>query len=138
MGSSLSDLSVLEPGVQMARQALHLRIHAINIFVRDQDKSLKFYLDQLGFNLVGDVRFGTGERWVAVAPPDGSAVLSLVAPKPDSTDCELIGRSTQVVFVTEDVVVKYTEWRKRGSVCSTSETREVRAFRLFERRLEII
>src|SRR5437763_3038931 len=114
MGSSLSELSVLKPSVELDRQAPHLRIHAINIFVRDQDKSLQFYIDQLGFSLVGDVRFGTGERWVAVAPPDGSAVLSLVAPKPDSKDVELIGRSTQVILVTEDVVLKYTEWRKRG------------------------
>ncbi len=92
----------------------HLRIHAINIFVHDQDESLRFYLDQLGFNLVGDVRFGSGQRWVAVSPPDGSAVLSLIAPQPDSKDCQLIGRPTQVVFVTEDVAAKYIEWRARG------------------------
>jgi serine phosphatase RsbU (regulator of sigma subunit) len=92
----------------------HLRIHAINIFVRDQDQSLQFYRDQLGFSLIGDVRFGSGQRWVAVAPPDGSAVLSLVAPKPDSKEYALIGRSTQVVFVTEDVAAKFHEWRGRG------------------------
>ncbi len=75
---------------------------------------MRFYVDQLGFSLVGDVRVGSGQRWVAVAPPDGSAVLSLVAPKPDSKECALIGRPTQVVFVTEDVVAKFEEWRKRG------------------------
>jgi serine phosphatase RsbU (regulator of sigma subunit) len=41
-------------------------------------------------------------------------VLSLVTPKPDSKECALIGRSTQVVFVTEDVLAKFEEWRKRG------------------------
>src|SRR5215470_701938 len=100
--------------LRVEQQPLHLRIHAINIFVRDQDQSLRFYIDQLGFSLIGDVKFGSGQRWVAVAPPDGSAVLSLVAPPPDSKDCELIGRSTGVVFVTEDVVAKFQEWRKRG------------------------
>jgi serine phosphatase RsbU (regulator of sigma subunit) len=95
-------------------QQPHLRVHAINIFVRDQDQSLRFYVEQLGFGVVGDVRFGSGQRWVAVAPPDGSAVLSLVAPAPDSRDYRLIGRSTQVVFITEDVVAKFREWRKRG------------------------
>src|SRR4029077_7403837 len=80
----------------------HLRIHAINIFVRDQYLSLRFYLDQRGFSLVGDVRFGSGQRWVAVAPPDGSAVLSLVTPQPHSREEEFIGRPTHVVFVTED------------------------------------
>ena len=114
MGSSPLDVFADQPGPCPDRQQPHLRIHAINIFVRDQDQSLRFYLDQLGFSLVGDVRFGSGQRWVAVAPPDGSAVLSLVAPRPDSKECELIGRPTQVVFVTEDVVAKFQEWRKRG------------------------
>jgi serine phosphatase RsbU (regulator of sigma subunit) len=103
-----------EHGDPLDGQQPHLRIHAINIFVRDQDQSLRFYLDQLGFNLVGDVRFGSGQRWVAVAPPDGSAVLSLVEPKPDSKAYGLIGRSTQVVFITDDVVAKFRDWRKRG------------------------
>jgi serine phosphatase RsbU (regulator of sigma subunit)/predicted enzyme related to lactoylglutathione lyase len=114
MGSSPSRLYADQSTLRPEGQQLHLRIHAINIFVRDQDQSLRFYLDQLGFSLVGDIRLGTGERWVAVAPPDGSAVLSLVAPKPDSREYEFIGRPTQVVFVTENVVAKYGEWRKRG------------------------
>jgi len=51
---------------------------------------------------VGDIRIGSGQRWVAVAPPDGSTVLSLVTPKSDSKDCALIGRHG-VVFVTEEM-----------------------------------
>lgn len=96
------------------RPASHLRIHAINVFVRDQDVSLRFYVDLLAFSLVGDVRFENGERWVAVAPPDGSAVLSLVAPKPESKEYSLIGHCAHVVFVTDDFVAKYGEWIKRG------------------------
>ena len=92
----------------------HLRLHCINIFVRDQDRSLRFYLDQLGFHLAYDARLQSGERLVAVAPPDGSAVLSLVSPKPDSPEYKLIGRSTQVAFITENVVAKFQEWSKRG------------------------
>ena len=92
----------------------HLRIHAIKVFVRDQDESLLFYVDRLGFEVAFDARLESGDRWLAVAPPDGSAVLTLVAPKPGSKEYELIGRSTGVVFVTENVAAKYTEWRKRG------------------------
>src|SRR5579862_1077598 len=92
----------------------YLRIHAVNVYVRDQDESLRFYLDQLGFVLAFDAKLQSGERWVAVAPPDGTAVLALVAPKPDSPAYQLIGRSTRVVFVTEDVTAKYREWRERG------------------------
>jgi serine phosphatase RsbU (regulator of sigma subunit)/catechol 2,3-dioxygenase-like lactoylglutathione lyase family enzyme len=108
--SSRAEESEQRPGPHPA----HLRIHAVNVFVRDQDVSLRFYVDLLGFSLVGDVRFESGERWVAVAPPDGSTVLSLVAPKPDSKEYSLIGHSVHVVLVTDDFVAKYGEWRKRG------------------------
>jgi serine phosphatase RsbU (regulator of sigma subunit)/predicted enzyme related to lactoylglutathione lyase len=91
----------------------YLSIHAVNIFVRDQERSLRFYLDQLGFDLAFDAQLQSG-RWVAVAPPDGTAVLTLVAPKPGSAQHKLIGRATQVVFVTEDVTAKFHEWRQRG------------------------
>jgi serine phosphatase RsbU (regulator of sigma subunit) len=92
----------------------HLRIHAVNIYVRNQDRSLEFYLDQLGFNLAFDAKFGSGGRWVAVSPPDGSAVLMLISPKRGTQEYKLIGRATQVAFVTEDVMAKFHEWRKRG------------------------
>ncbi len=97
-----------------ATPGLHLRLHCVNVYVRDQDRSLRFYLDQLGFHLAFDARLQSGDRWVAVAPPDGSAILSLVVPKPKSQEYKLIGRSTQVVFVTEDLAAKFQEWSRRG------------------------
>src|ERR1700680_2453028 len=100
--------------VPPSRQEQYLRLHCVNIFVRDQDRSLRFYLDQLGFHLAFDIRLQSGDRWVAVSPPDGSAILSLVVPKPKSQEYKLIGRSSQVVFVTEDVTSKFQEWTKRG------------------------
>src|SRR5437762_10236818 len=92
----------------------YLRFHAVKIFVRDQDRSLRFYLDQLGFNLVYDTRLQSGERWVAVAPPDGTAILALVAPKHGSREYKLIGRATQIAFVTDNVIAKYRECSMRG------------------------
>jgi len=86
----------------------------VKVFVRDQEHSLRFYLDQLGFRLVADTVLQSGERWLAVAPPDGDTVIVLVAPEADSKLCELIGRHTDVVFVTNDVIARYREWSKRG------------------------
>ncbi len=91
-----------------------LGVHAVNVFVRDQDASLRFYVNQLGFRLVADVRLQSGDRWVAVAPPDGTTVLALCAPPPDSEERELIGQPTGIVFITEDVAAKFDEWRRRG------------------------
>jgi serine phosphatase RsbU (regulator of sigma subunit) len=96
------------------REHPFLGIHAVNIFVRDQERSVRFYLDKLGFDLAFDARLPTGQRWVAVAPPDGTAVLALIAPAAGTPEHKLIGRATQVVFVTEDVPAKFREWTKRG------------------------
>src|ERR1700746_3430465 len=89
------------------RQDLYLGIQAVDVFVRDIELSLQFYVDQLGFKVVSDVILQSGRRRVGVAPPDGTAVLNLIAPDAESEEFKLIGRSTQVVFVTEDVAAKY-------------------------------
>src|SRR5438270_2803521 len=113
MSGALSPLADRLP-LRLDRKDPHLRLYAVNVFVRDQERSLRFYLDQLGFNLAFDARLQSGERWVAVTPPDGSTVLALVAPEPDSKKYKLIGRATNVVFVTEDVAAIFREWSKRG------------------------
>lgn len=105
---------VAESELRPERKNASLRVHAVNVFVRDHEKSLRFYLDQLGFNLAFDVCLQSGERWVGVSPPDGTAVLTLIAPDPESEAYKQIGQPTPLVFVTEDVVATYTEWSKRG------------------------
>lgn len=99
--------------VRLDRGDPYLRIQNVIVFVQDQDRSLRFYVDQLGFSLVFDVRVPGGDRWVAVAPPDGSTILALMAPAAGSAEQRLIGQFTRVVFVTEDVSAKFAEWSKR-------------------------
>ncbi|MGB8458115.1 MAG: SpoIIE family protein phosphatase [Candidatus Acidiferrum sp.] len=92
----------------------HLSIQCVNIFVRDHDRSIRFFVDQLGFHLAYDAKLQSGERLVAVSPPDGSTVLALVVPKPKTPEYKLIGRATNIVLITEDVLAKFQEWSKRG------------------------
>jgi len=89
-------------------------LHFIMIFVRDQERSLRFYVDQLGFRLVVDQRFESGGRWIEIAPPDGNASLSLALARPDSEVYKLIGQDTRIYFITEDVNAKFNEWSRRG------------------------
>jgi serine phosphatase RsbU (regulator of sigma subunit)/catechol 2,3-dioxygenase-like lactoylglutathione lyase family enzyme len=114
MASSPSFGSVDQPALPADREASYLRVHAVNVFVRDQDQSLRFYVDQLGFSLAFDVRLQSGQRWVGVAPPHGTAVLTLIAPDPASDEFKLIGQPTGVAFVADDVVATYAQWRRRG------------------------
>jgi serine phosphatase RsbU (regulator of sigma subunit) len=96
------------------RQDLYVRLATVTVFVRDQELSLRFYLNQLGFELARDARLPCGDACLAVSPPDGTALLVLVAPKPGSEEHRLIGRATQVAFLTENVQRKYEEWRQKG------------------------
>ena len=91
----------------------YIRIFKSNVFVRDHERSLRFYVDQLGFSVVADGRFEFG-RWVAIAPPDGSAILALIAPKRGTDNYKLIGRHTQIAFIAEDIYATYDLWCSRG------------------------
>src|SRR5437764_738786 len=110
MGSSpprrMMDRSILRP----RQQEPYLSIHHFTIFVRDQDQSLKFYVDRLGFHLVVDTHLESGDRWVAVAPPDGTAILALVAPRADSEEYKLVGLARQVTLLAENVTAKFQCW----------------------------
>jgi serine phosphatase RsbU (regulator of sigma subunit)/predicted enzyme related to lactoylglutathione lyase len=114
MGSASSVFKAHRCSFHPDRQDPYLRLGSISVFVRNQDESLRFFIDNLGFGLAFDTPLPSGDRWLAVTPPDGTGVLSLRAPEPGSDECKLIGRPTQIVFVTDDILAKYEEWRKRG------------------------
>jgi len=104
------------PTVRLDRRDPYLRLQSVTIYVRNLDRSLDFYVNLLGFQLVFDARSQqfAGRRFVTVSPPDGTANLTLVAPERESEQFKLIGRATQVTFVTEDVLAKFREWSARG------------------------
>jgi serine phosphatase RsbU (regulator of sigma subunit) len=91
-----------------------LSVHAVTVYVRDQERSARFYVEKLGFQIAFDARLQSGRRWVAVGPADGNTVLALVAPEPGTAEERMIGRSTGVVFVTDNVLKKYAEWSGLG------------------------
>lgn len=92
----------------------YLRLFNSTVYVRDHEESLKFYVEQLGFSVVADVAYTVDGRWVAIAPPDGSALLALVSPRPGTEKARLVGRATQVGFISEDINSTYDLWRSRG------------------------
>ncbi len=99
---------------QPGRQDPYLRLASITVFVRDQERSREFYENCLGFSVAFDIPCPSGERWLMIAPPDGTALLTLVAPQPGTGKYDLIGRPTQISFLTEDIFAKVDEWSSRG------------------------
>jgi serine phosphatase RsbU (regulator of sigma subunit)/predicted enzyme related to lactoylglutathione lyase len=98
--------------LRLDKQDPYISLHFIMIFVLDQERSLRFYLDQLHFRLVVDEQVA-GTRWIEVAPLDGSASLALAQASPESA-AQFVGGDTRIFFVTEDVQAKYDEWSSRG------------------------
>jgi serine phosphatase RsbU (regulator of sigma subunit)/predicted enzyme related to lactoylglutathione lyase len=92
----------------------YLRLQFATIYVRDQQRSLEFFRDQLGFRTITEVVLEPGLRWIVVSPPDGAASLALVLPKPGCDEDRLVGCSGPFGFITEDVEAKHREWSERG------------------------
>jgi serine phosphatase RsbU (regulator of sigma subunit)/predicted enzyme related to lactoylglutathione lyase len=112
--STSSSRIFAEPAERECPECPYLRIFKSTVYVRNHDLSLKFYIDQLGFSIVADARFDFDGRWVAIAPPDGTAVIALIAPKPGTENYRLIGRNTQIGFISEDIDTTYELWQNRG------------------------
>jgi len=92
----------------------YLCLHFVIVFVRDQERSLRFYVDTLGFRVAVDHTFEDGRRWIEVAPPDGNAHVGLAPVEPGADIASLVSSETRIWFITEDVNRKYEEWRARG------------------------
>jgi serine phosphatase RsbU (regulator of sigma subunit)/catechol 2,3-dioxygenase-like lactoylglutathione lyase family enzyme len=102
------------PTVRLDRENPYLRMQAVSVFVHDLDRSIDFFVNLLGFHLVFDARAVAGRAYAVVAPPDGTSNVALVSPERTSEQMKLIGRNTQISFITEDVLAKFREWSRRG------------------------
>lgn len=102
------------------REGRFLRLNFVTVYVSDQERSKKFFLEQLGFRLMTDVKFPSGYRWIEVGPPDGTARLALVMRAPDFMDFVVPGQSSFITFMAEDVEARYRDWTERGVIFETA------------------
>ena len=73
-------------------------VGTVAVPVSDQERSVRFYLERLGFEVRLDVPMGDGGRWVQVAPPGGRVPVALVA----AGDGAPVGVDTGITFATAD------------------------------------
>src|SRR5215470_11587837 len=91
-----------------------LRLNFTTVWVRDQERSRRFFVDQLGFQVAVDAEVSGMGRWIITAPPTGLPGIALVVPVEGSTEAGRIGQNTGVGFLTEDVRALFEEWSRRG------------------------
>jgi predicted enzyme related to lactoylglutathione lyase len=76
----------------------------------DQDRSIEFYEQALGFEKRSDVPFGGAYRWVEVYPPSGTTGIALAPPRPGDPT----GVQTGISLTTHDIDATHAELRSRG------------------------
>src|SRR5215469_4411784 len=101
-----------------------LRLNFVTLWVRDQERSRRFFVEKLVFEAIVDVPTPDGHRWIVVAPtaagwltgPPGAGLpgIALVVPPEGSAEHQRIGHSTGFSFLTEDVRSVFEEWSRRG------------------------
>ena len=80
--------------------------------VSDQDRSLAFYRDLLGFEVRTDTEFGEGFRWVEVAPAGAYTVIALVPPMGE--EAPQPGGNAPFGFDTPNLEEAMAEFSSRG------------------------
>ena len=89
------------------------RIDMINLVAipsSDQDRSIEFYVERLGFEKRTDVPFGGGYRWVEVYPPSGTTGIALAPPR----EAGGVGMQTGISLTTDDIEATHAELLAAG------------------------
>ena len=76
----------------------------------DQDKSIDFYVNSLGFEKRTDVPFGGDYRWVEVYPPEGTTGIALAPPRPQDPTAVQTG----ITLTTGDIDATFANFKERG------------------------
>jgi len=100
------------------------RIPIVSIPVSDQERSLRFYVDVLGFSLVDDVPFGP-LRWVRVTPPGAETSLTLVTWFERMPPGSLKGLVLETDQLDEDVAALRAKGLEVGDIENASWGRNV-------------
>ena len=86
------------------------KVGVVMLPVSDQDRALDFYVGKLGLEKRSDVPFGNGDRWVEVAPADGSTRIALVMPR----EGDSAGGDSRIAFATPDVKADHAALQAAG------------------------
>jgi serine phosphatase RsbU (regulator of sigma subunit)/catechol 2,3-dioxygenase-like lactoylglutathione lyase family enzyme len=118
---------VLGPYAAALKAALlqpFVRLDFVTLWVRDQERSRRFFVEKLNFEETVNVPAPDGGRWIVVAPsavgwlpgPAGASLpgIALVVPPEGSAERQRIGQNTGFALLTEDVHGLFEEWSRRG------------------------
>jgi catechol 2,3-dioxygenase-like lactoylglutathione lyase family enzyme len=86
-------------------------IKFVGIPVRNQDASLKFYTEKLGFKVTTDQPMGEGQRWIELMIPGADTGLALFTPEGHE---KRIGDFQSISFWCDDVFATSKILKSKG------------------------
>jgi catechol 2,3-dioxygenase-like lactoylglutathione lyase family enzyme len=96
----------------MSTTTTHIsKIGTVIVPVTDQERALEFYVQKLGFEKRSDTPFGSGDRWIEVAPAD--AVTTIAIPLPPAGQ-QAGGAQTGIALQTKDIDADHADLKARG------------------------
>ena len=91
-------------------------VRTVAIAVSDQDRSLAFFVDTLGFKLRLDAPLSPTLRWVEVAPPGSATSIALAQTDPAGTGAP--GTDTGIRFAVPDAEAEHATMSRLGLTVS--------------------
>jgi lactoylglutathione lyase len=103
-------------------------LHTVALYVEDQDRAKRFYVETLGFDLKTDhPGLGGIGRWLEVAPKGAQTALML-ADAAGWNKQDRIGKSADVTLRCEDARALHAELTARGVAVTDPETQRFGTF----------
>jgi catechol 2,3-dioxygenase-like lactoylglutathione lyase family enzyme len=86
-------------------------IKIASIPVRNQDASLKFYTEKLGFKVATDQPFNGNQRWIELKIPGADTLVALFTPPGHENR---IGAFQPMTFWCDDVMAAFQALKSKG------------------------
>jgi catechol 2,3-dioxygenase-like lactoylglutathione lyase family enzyme len=97
-------------------------IKFVSIPVRNQDVSLKFYTEAMGFKVVTDQPFTETQRWIELLIPGAESGLALFTPEGHESR---IGQFQSISFWCDDVFATADVLKSKGVAFTQEPKKEV-------------
>jgi lactoylglutathione lyase len=98
-------------------------IASTSIFVKDQQESLNFWVDKIGFEVICDLQLESNFRWIEIAPRSSNSSINLY-PKSLISKKDLKPMPV-IVFSANDIQSTFDNLRARGVTFSRNPLKSI-------------
>ena len=98
-------------------------IASASVFVKDQQESLNFWIEKVGFEVICDLQLESNFRWVEIAPRSSESSINLY-PKSLISKKDLLPMPV-IVFRTNDIQSTFKDLKARGVTFSRNPLKSI-------------